>query len=325
MFMTHQPVRWGVIGAANFALNHMAPAINQAKGATLSGIATSNPEKASDFIAIAPDCTHFKSYDDMLASPHIDAVYVPLPNHMHVDWTLKALDAGKHVLTEKPIALNALEIDQLIEARDRTGLLAAEAYMIAHHPQWARARDLIEAGEIGTLARVDAAFSYHNQDVGNIRNRPETGGGGIRDIGVYTMGSVRLVTGQEPTRLHSTRIHLDNGVDAFAEVLFDFDGFTYQSFTSMRMATRQSVVFQGDKGVLTLTCPFNAGVFDQAEIHLSRPDRNVTIERFTGVDQYVLQVEAFGNSVRNSTPYAWTLEDAKGNQAMLDQVLAEIA
>lgn len=322
--MTIQPIRWGILGAANFALNHMGPAINAASGATLSGIATSTAQKAEGFQAIAPDAKHYESYEALLADPSIDAVYVPLPNHLHVEWTLKALEAGKHVLTEKPIALAAAEIDALIEARDRTGLMAAEAYMISHHPQWARTRALIDQGAIGTLRHVDVAFSYNNPDPANIRNRPETGGGSIRDIGVYSMGCVRLVTGQEPTRLHAARIETENDIDVFAEVLFDFDGFTYQSFTSMRMANRQAATFHGSDAVLTLTCPFNSGVFDQAEIHISRPDGSVTIERFTGVNQYVLQVEAFGRSIRDGAAYAWPLEQARGNQAMLDMALAKM-
>ncbi len=323
--MAQKPIRWGILGAANFAKEHMAPAINAAGGAVLAGIASSNDQKAQAFLDLAPGCTHFKAYDEMLASPHIDAVYVPLPNHLHVDWTLQALESGKHVLTEKPVAMEASEIDQLIAARDRTGLLAAEAYMIAHHPQWARARALIGDGTIGDLRRVDAAFSYNNQDMDNIRNRAETGGGGIRDIGVYTMGAVRLATGQEPTRLHSARFEVENGVDTFAEVLFDFEGFTYQSFTSMRLANRQSVTFHGTAGVLTLTCPFNSNVFDQATLELSFPDGRVTTERWTGLNQYVLQVEAFGRSIQDGSAYAWPLEEAKGTQAMLDQVLAKIA
>jgi predicted dehydrogenase len=124
----------------------------------------------------------------------VDAVYVPLPNHMHVEWTLKCLAAGKHVLTEKPIALKAREIDQIIAARDRSGLLAAEAYMIVHHPQWQRAKEWFEAGEIGELVHADVAFSFNLTDMGNIRMKPETGGGSLRDIGVYTFGSMRFVS-----------------------------------------------------------------------------------------------------------------------------------
>ena len=183
-----KPVRWGILGAANFAREQMAPAIHAAKGAELAALATSSPEKAAGFQAFCPSLTIHSTYEALLADPSIDAVYIPLPNHLHVEWSLKALAAGKHVLTEKPIALQASEIDQIIAARDASGLLAAEAYMIVHHPQWQRAKAWLEAGEIGTLRHVDAAFTFHLTDLENIRNRPDAGGGSLRDIGVYTFG-----------------------------------------------------------------------------------------------------------------------------------------
>ena len=160
-----QTVRWGILGAANFARHHMAPAIHAAEGAELSALATSDPAKAAGFQAFCPGLRLHSSYEALLADPDIDAVYIPLPNHLHVDWTLKALRAGKHVLTEKPIALQADQIDQIIAERDRTGLLAAEAFMIVHHPQWHRAKEWLQAGEIGTLRHVDAAFSFHLSDM----------------------------------------------------------------------------------------------------------------------------------------------------------------
>jgi predicted dehydrogenase len=190
-----KPVRWGVLGAANFAREKMAPAIHAAEGAELAALATSDPAKAEGFRAFCPGLAVHSSYDSLLADASIDAVYIPLPNHMHVEWTLKALAAGKHVLTEKPIALKAREIDQIIAARDRTGLLAAEAYMIVHHPQWHRAKEWFEAGEIGDLVHADVAFSFNLTDDGNIRMKPETGGGSLRDIGVYTFGSPALSPG----------------------------------------------------------------------------------------------------------------------------------
>ena len=153
-------------------------------------------------------------YDAMLADPTIEAVYIPLPNHLHVEWTLKALEAGKHVLTEKPIAMTAPEIDALIAARDRTGLFASEAYMIVHHPQWQRVRTLIDEGAIGRLRHVDAVFSFDLPDVGNIRNRPETGGGSIPDIGVYAYGSARFAARAEPVK-PTSRIRREHGVDVW--------------------------------------------------------------------------------------------------------------
>lgn len=318
-------VRWGVLGAAKFAREHMAPAINAARGATLAGLATSSREKAKPFEALAPGLRVFDSYEALLADPEIDAVYLPLPNHMHVEWALKCLAAGKPVLCEKPIAMAASEIDGLIAARDASGLLAAEAYMIVHHPQWQRARALYREGAIGDLVLVDGVFSYDNSaDPGNIRNRPETGGGSLPDIGVYTFGSARFVTGEEPETVDAL-IRRENGVDVFAHVTADFPSFRYSSVTSMRMHPRQYMAFHGTKGVMRLTAPFNAGVFGEARLELQRnadSPASATVERWPGVNHYVLQVEAFGRSLRNGDPYPWTLEDARGTQAMIDRALA---
>jgi predicted dehydrogenase len=321
-------VKWGVLGAAKFAREHMAPAIHAAAGADFHALATSDPAKAEDFVAFNPKLKVHSSYEALLADPEIEAVYIPLPNHMHVEWTLKALAAGKHVLTEKPIAMRADEIDQIIAARDAAGLLAAEAYMIVFHPQWQRARALVEQGAIGRVLHVDAAFSYDNRaDTGNIRNRPETGGGGVRDIGVYTYGSVRFVTGAEPVQLQA-RVKLENGVDVWAQVNAEMAGpggqFSYSAMTSMRLFLRQEVVFQGESGMIRVAnAPFNAGVHDQAQLELHEPGQSVTIERFPGVNQYKLQVEAFSRSVRTGAAYACPLEFVRGTQVMIDRVLAD--
>ena len=319
-----KPVRWGVLGAANFAKNHMAPAIHMAEGAELAALATSDPAKAAGFRAFCPALRVHASYEALLADPEIDAVYIPLPNHLHVEWTLKALAAGKHVLTEKPVAMKAEEIDQIIAARDQSGLLAAEAYMIVHHPQWQRAKEWLEAGEIGQLRHADAAFSFHLTDLGNIRNRPESGGGSLRDIGVYTFGSTRFVTGAEPVDI-SARIHRENGVDVFAQVAAVMEGpggrFTYGSMTSMRLYNRQVVTFQGDKGMIRLEGgPFNANVNDLAEVELHRDGNRVIVDRFPAANHYKLQVEAFCRSVREGVAYPCPLEFVRGTQAMMDRV-----
>jgi len=317
------PVNWGILGAAKFAREHMGPAIHAAKGARLYGVASRSGD-ISGFQAFAPDCLGFDSYDALLADPEIDAVYIPLPNHLHVEWAEKAMRAGKHVLCEKPIAMSAAEIDPLIALRNETGLLCAEAYMIVHHPQWQRAREIVQSGGIGDLVLVDAVFSYDNSaDTGNIRNKPETGGGGIPDIGVYTFGSVRFVTGQEPSALDA-QITWENGVDVFAHVTADFPSFRYSSVTSMRMHPRQEVTFHGTSGALKLTAPFNPNVFGEAQLHwhaeTAQGVPSVTVERWPGVNHYVLQVEAFCQSVQGGAEYPATLEFAKGTQAMIDRV-----
>ena len=316
------PIRWGVLGAANFAREHMAPAIHAAKGAKLTALATSSAEKAAGFRAFAPDLRIHDSYDALLADPDIDAVYIPLPNHLHMEWTTRALQAGKHVLCEKPIAMQADQIDALIALRDKTGLVAAEAYMIVHHPQWQRAKALFEDGAISKLVLVDGVFSYDNRsDPGNIRNKPETGGGSLPDIGVYTFGSARFVTGEEPEDVQAF-IKRENGVDVFAHVTANFPSFRYSSITSMRMFTRQEMVFHGEAGVMRLTCPFNAGVFGQAELTLERGGMSVTTERWPGVNHYVTQVENFGRAVRGEQAYPCPLEFSQGTQRMIDMVLA---
>ena len=321
-----KPVRWGILGASKFAQDFMARAIHASEGAELAALATSDPRKADGFAAFCPGLKVHASYDALLADPGIDAVYIPLPNHMHLEWTLKTLAAGKHVLTEKPIAMKADEIDQIIAARDATGLLAAEAYMIVHHPQWIRARQLVQEGAIGKIQHVDAAFSYNLTDMGNIRARPETGGGGIRDIGVYTFGCTRFVTGAEPKDL-SARVIMEHGVDVFAHVVGTMEGpagqFTYGSMTAINMYNRQVVTFQGDQGMIRLDGgPFNANVNDVAQIELHRHGNTVLTERWPAANHYVLQVEAFCRSVTIGVPYASTLEFARGTQAMIDRVFA---
>lgn len=318
--MTH--LRWGILGASNFAAEHMAPAIHAAKGADFVALGTSDPQKAARFSAFAPGLTVHDTYDAVLDDPDVDAVYIPLPNHLHVEWSIKALEAGKHVLCEKPMTMRAEEFDRLIAARDISDKLAAEAFMIVHHPQFRRAKELVASGAIGTLRHVDAVFSYFNTDTGNIRNQAQAGGGGLPDIGVYTFGSTRFVTGQEPDTVPFARIDFENDVDVFVQMAAEFPGFSYSAVISMRMFNRQEVVFHGDHGVLRMTCPFNAGVYDQAELSLETAGQTRTVERFPGVNHYVLQVEAFSEAARTKGSYACPLEFSKGTQRMIDMTFA---
>lgn len=320
------PIRWGVLGASKFASEQMAPAIHAASGAQLVALATSDPAKAARF-DFAPGLFVHHDYEALLADPGVDAVYIPLPNHLHVEWTLKALEAGKHVLCEKPLAMTAPDFDPVIAARDRTGLLAAEAYMIVHHPQFQRARQLYNEGAIGALVRVDCVFSYDNRDQpDNIRNKPDTGGGALPDIGVYAFGAARFVTGQEPVEITHADIRRQNDVDVYSEVNAVFASFLYSGTVSMRMFPRQEITFHGEEGVMRLTCPFNANVFGEARLELSNKDpMRVTTERWPGVNHYVLQVENFCASVRREAEYPCPLEFSRGTQEMIDRVLAKAA
>ncbi|WP_425091230.1 Gfo/Idh/MocA family protein [Tropicimonas sp. S265A] len=313
-------IRWGILGASRFASTTMGPAIHSARGAVLDAVATRTPAKAALF-DFCPDIRVHDSYDALLADPQIDAVYVPLPHTLHVPWGVKALHAGKPVLIEKPLALRAADIDPLVAAQAETGLLAAEAYMIVHHPQWHRVRALIQSGAIGEILQIDGTFTYDNRsDPGNIRNRAETGGGGLPDVGVYPMGAARYALAAEPT-ITSAQIKWEDGVDATAQVRAGIAGAQLNILVSMRMAKRQSMTFHGTDGEIHMPAPFNPGSFAEAQIHLS--DANgLRVERFPGVDHYILQVEAFGAALRGEAPFPWSLADATGTQTALDAVYA---
>ncbi len=314
--------RWGILGAAKFAREHMGPAINSAQGAELSAIATSSAEKAAPFQKLAPNIDVHLEYDALLADPKIDAVYIPLPNDLHVPWALKALSAGKAVLVEKPVGLTVAQVDQLIAARDKSGLLTAEAFMIVHHPQWQKMRALVQNGALGPLRRVSGTFSYDNRaDPANIRHQAKHGGGGLRDIGVYTIGGVRYVTGQEPLRIVSSQITLEADVDVHAQVAAEFSGFTYDSTTSMRMAPWQYMEFHGEDAVARMTAPFNPLVYGEARLEVFHKDGTGEVFRWPRDNHYVLQVEAFQRAMTGET-YACPLEFSRGTQVILDEVLA---
>jgi len=313
-------VRWGILGAAKFAREFMGPALTLAPGGHVAALATSDPTKAEPFRAFAPDVRVHGSYDALLADPDIDAVYIPLPNRLHVEWSVKAMQAGKHVLCEKPVAMQASDFDALIAARDSAGVLAAEAFMIVHHPQWQRARQLLADGAVGRLWRIDGAFSFNNRDAGNIRNQAGMGGGALRDIGVYVMGGTRFATGLEATDVHA-RIQWENGVDVYAAISARFGEADYVSFVSIRMHPRQEITFHGDEGVLRLPVPFNARVFGEARLELHRGTETIT-ERWPAVNHYELQAAAFNRTVREGGDYPCPLEFSRGTQAMMDAAFA---
>ena len=312
-------VRWGILGAAKIAREWVAPAIHISDRGRLAAVASRTPGKAEALAAPYPDVRLYDDYDALLADPAIDAVYIPLPNRDHVEWTAKCLRAGKHVLCEKPIALRAGDIDELIALRDRTGLLAAEAFMVTHHPQWARARELVAGGAIGPLRQVQGAFSFLLRDTGNIRNRPDQGGGALRDIGVYPAVTTRFVTGAEPESV-SAEIDWDGGIDATARVWARFPGFHLDFYVSMRMAGRQMMTFHGETGWLSLRAGFNAGSYDDAVLELRASDRVTTLERFPRSDQYKAQIDAFNASLIDGAPFACPLEFSRGNQRMIDMI-----
>jgi predicted dehydrogenase len=318
-----EAIRWGVLGASDFARRTMAPAIHAAPGHMLAALATRDPGRADPFRALAPGLRVHHGYDALLADPDIDAVYVPLPHTMHVEWGVKALEAGKHVLVEKPAAMDEAGIAPLVAARDATGLVATEAFMIACHPQWAFVREVLDSGAIGAVRHVEAAFVYNNaSDPGNIRNAAATGGGALPDIGVYTIGGTRLATGSEPERIEHAWIDWQQGVDLTARISARFPGFSAGWLVSMRMQREQSMTVYGERGILRMEAPYNPPGFAEARVAWWTGDGARHERRWSWFDQYVAQVVGFGAAIRDATPLAWTLEDAAGTQRVIDAVYA---
>ncbi|MDP2121961.1 MAG: Gfo/Idh/MocA family oxidoreductase [Hoeflea sp.] len=314
--------RWGIMSTAKIGRDQVIPQLQDSENGVVTAIASRDHARARALADRFGIPLAFSSYEELLASAEIDGVYIPLPTSQHIEWALKAAQAGKHVLCEKPIALHADEIAPLIKARDVNDVLVCEAFMVTYHPQWRKVRELIADGAIGRLRHVQGAFSYFNADPANMRNKPELGGGGLPDIGVYPTVSTRFSTGREPLRVQATvERHPQFGTDSYASVKADFGDFEMSFYCSTQMALRQLMVFHGEKGYIEVTAPFNAGDYGHATVSL----HNVTHEearvfRFPGVRQYRLQAEAFVRKARGGQEEVFTLEQSVLNQAFIDAV-----
>src|SRR5213595_2300650 len=199
--MSGQKVKWGVLGVAAIAVKKVIPAMQKGEWSEITAIASRDSRKAHDAAGKLGIPKAYGSYEELLSDPHVEAIYNPLPNHLHVPWSIKAAEAGKHVLCEKPVALTVAEARTLLASRDKNEVLIGEAFMVRTHPQWVRTRGLIASGRIGPLKAISGVFSYFNRDSTNIRNVQEWGGGGLMDIGCYPINTSRFVYGEEPTRV----------------------------------------------------------------------------------------------------------------------------
>ncbi|PIB26864.1 oxidoreductase [Amylibacter kogurei] len=314
--------RWGVLSTAKIAREHLIPAMQESTNGIVAGIASRSTERAKELASRFAVPTVFETYDDLITSADIDGVYIPLPTSQHSEWAIKAARAGKHVLCEKPIALNAKEIDDIIQARDQSGVLVSEAFMVTYHPQWLKVRALLKDGAIGKLRHVQGAFSYFNMDPNNMRNVANLGGGALPDIGVYPTVTTRFVTEQEPVRLRAEiDFSKEFGTDTFANVTAEFPDFSMSFYVSTQLAMRQEMTFHGDKGRIHLQAPFNAGLYDLARVNVfDNETDSETSFKFSAVRQYVTEVEAFVNAVHDRTLPHFTLENSRKNQAFIDAI-----
>ena len=316
-------VKWGVLGVAKIAIEKVIPAMQQGEASHIAAIASRDLGKARAAAGKLGIERAFGSYEALLADDEIEAIYNPLPNELHVPWTLRALAAGKHVLCEKPIALDAKEARSLIEARDRSGKLVAEAFMVRFHPQWRRAKELVATGAMGDLRAIQTFFSYRLLDPENVRNRPP-GGGGLYDIGCYAILSARYIFGAEPTRVAATIDHDPNfRTDRLAGAILEFPGGRLSTFTvGTQMSAHQRVTIVGEAGRIEIMIPFNAPPDRPTEIAIDTGadlfGGGRRVEQFPVCDQYTLQGDAFSRAILNATPLEFPIEDAIANMRVID-------
>ena len=318
-------IRWGVLSTASIGVKKVIPGMQLGRCSAVTAIASrdlARARAAADALGIEKA---YGSYEELLADPEIDAVYNPLPNQMHVPWTAKAAEAGKHVLCEKPLSLTVAEAKSLLEVRARTGVKIGEAFMIRSYTQWLRVRELLASGRIGELRSVMAFFSYYNADPGNIRNQVESGGGALYDIGCYCIQSARYAFGGLPKRVaglieHDPQMHTDRLTSA----LLDFDGGQAIFTCSTQLIPYQRVHFLGTKGRIEMEIPFNAPTDRPTRLFIDETGDifggGIVTEEFPSADQYTMQGDAFSRAILEGTEVPVPLEDAIANMTVIEAI-----
>jgi predicted dehydrogenase len=322
---TQKKVRWGVLGVAKIATEKVIPAMQRGELSEVVAIASRDLTRARAAAGTLGLATAHGSYEALIDDPGIDAVYNPLPNHLHVPWSLRSLEAGKHVLCEKPIGLSVEEALRLIEARDRTGRKVQEAFMVRTHPQWLAVRSLVREGRIGELRSMAGYFSYFNRDASNIRNLPEYGGGAILDIGCYLINTSRMIFEAEPRRVVSL-IDRDPEMrtDRLSSIVLDFERGQSIGTCSTQVVPYQRVQVIGTAGRIEVEIPFNAPPDRPCRIFVDdgrtlSGDGRETIE-FPAGDQYTVQGDLFSRAILEDGPVAYPLEDTIANMRVIDAV-----
>lgn len=314
-------VRWGVLSTAKIGTKKVIPAMQQGRYSQIDAIASRNLDKARVAAAALDIPKAYGSYEALLADPDIDAVYIPLPNHLHVPWSLKAIEAGKHVLCEKPIGLSAAEAQTLLEAsQQHPELKVMEAFMYRLHPQWQKAKQLVQSGAIGELRTIQTFFSYYNVNPADVRNQADIGGGGMMDIGCYCISLARFLFEAEPRRSHGI-IEIDPtfGVDRLASGILDFGTGTSTFTCATQLAPYQRVNIVGTEGRVEIEIPFNAPNDRPTRLWYQHGDAVNEIS-FDICDQYTIQGDLFSQAILNDTPVPTPLSDAVANMKVIEAI-----
>jgi predicted dehydrogenase len=322
-----QKVRWGVLGVSRIATTKVIPAMQRGEWCEIAAIASRDHAKAEEAARNLGIPKAYGSYEEMLHDPEIEAVYNPLPNHLHVPWSIRAAEAGKHVLCEKPIGMNVAEALELIAARDRTGVTMGEAFMVQSHPQWVRTMELVRAGRIGQLRSAVGSFSYFKLDAGNIRNIREYGGGGLMDIGCYAIKTSRMVFGEEPARVSAAMVRdaRFGNIDMLTSAILDYPSGHCIFTCSTQEALQQSMRFYGTTGRIEIEIPLNPLANQTTRIRIDDgrdlTGSGLTVEEFAPCDQYTIQGDLFSRAIRERGVPPVPLEDALQTMAVIDAVV----
>jgi predicted dehydrogenase len=318
-------VRWGVLSTAAIGVKKVLPAMQKGDWTEVTAIASRDLGKAEEIASKLGIAKAYGSYEELLADPQIEAIYNPLPNQLHVPWSIKAAEAGKHVLCEKPLSMTVAEAKTLLPVQQSTGVIIGEAFMVRTHPQWLRARELIASGRIGSLRSIQGFFSYFNTDPKNIRNIPECGGGGLMDIGCYPINTSRFLFGEEPLRV-SALLEKDPKlqVDRLTSAVMEFPS-GHATFTcSTQLVPYQRMQLLGTKGRIEIEVPFNAPNDRPCRIFIDDGrdlvGGGITVESFPTCDQYTIQGDVFSRAVREGTPVPVPLADAIKNMAVIEAI-----
>jgi predicted dehydrogenase len=316
-------VRWGILSTAKIGTQKVIPAMQRGQYSEVVALASRDLAKAQAEAASLGIPKAYGSYEELLADPEIEAIYNPMPNHLHVPWSIKAIEAGKHVLCEKPISLTTAEAESLLAvARQHPQIKVMEAFMYRLHPQWQRAKEIVSSGGIGELRTIQSFFSYFNNDPNNIRNMADIGGGGLMDIGCYNISLSRFIFGSEPKRVLGIVEYDPNfNTDRLASGILDFGNGTATFTCSTQLSSYQRVNIFGTEGRIEIEIPFNAPPDRPCRIWHQRGGEIEEIV-FDTVDQYTIQGDLFSQAVLNDTPVPTPLEDGIENMRIIEAIVA---
>jgi len=318
-------VKWGVLGVASIAKRKVIPGMQQGQCSEIAAIASRDLARAQEAAQRFGIAKAYGSYEELLGDAEIEAIYNPLPNHLHLPWSVKAMEAGKHVLCEKPIGLNAAEAKELLAARDRTQRKCGEAFMVRTHPQWLRARELVRSGRIGDLRAIMASFSYFDREISSIHNDFAGGGGALLDIGCYPVNTSRFIFGEEPTRVIGlVERDPEMKIDRLTSAILDYPSGLAIFTCSTQMVYHQSMEISGTHGRIVLEIPYSAPlnlptniVIDEGRVGAGN---NTTVETIAACNQYTIQGDAFSRAILEDSEVPVPLEDAIKNMAVIDAV-----